>query len=83
MFVHIGNNNFVNAGRVIAVTVYNSVPMKRAFKRAIDNNMAVDCTAGRRTRSLIFMDSGHVIAASLTSSAIVARISDKERTDSQ
>jgi hypothetical protein len=36
--------------------------------------MAIDATCGRRTRAVLFMDSGHLVLSALLPETIVSRI---------
>ena len=63
--VNIGFGNAVNADRIIAVVSPEAAPVKRIVQVAKDNGTAVDATCGRKTRSVIVCDSGHVILSAL------------------
>ena len=59
--INIGFGNIVSADRIISIISPESAPIKRIIQEAKDSKMAIDATYGRRTRSVIIMDSGHVI----------------------
>ncbi len=61
ILLDIGFGNLVNADRIIAVTAADAAPAKRMISAAKEKNLAVDATCGRKTKSVIVMDSGHVI----------------------
>lgn len=73
MFVSIGYGNMVAASRVIAVVSPEGAPMKRLRDEARQRGMLVDATEGRRTRSIIITDSGHVMLSSLQSETLAER----------
>lgn len=79
VLVNIGFGNVVQASRVIAVVSPGGVPMKRLREDARDQGKLIDATAGRRTRSIIISDSGHVILSSQNTETIAQRFSIKER----
>lgn len=74
MFVNIGFGNVVAAARVVAVVSPAGAPMKRLRDHARERGMLVDATEGRRTRSVIIMDDGHVILSSLLTETITERV---------
>ncbi|MFC1966443.1 DUF370 domain-containing protein [Chloroflexota bacterium] len=79
--VHIGFNNIIVMNRVIAIASPNSAPTKRSIQEARNKGLLVDMTNGRRTKSVIVADSGHIILAALTPETIVGR-SQVGRTES-
>ena len=66
----IGNGNFVNTDRVVAVTKQDSAPSRRALKQAREQGLLVDATQGNKTESIITMNSDHIVASSLSSEEI-------------
>ena len=80
-FINVGFNNMVSADRIVALIGPDSAPAKRLIQDAKDSGRAVDCTSGRRTRSVIITDSEHVILSAIQTETIAARISDEERED--
>ena len=74
-FVNVGFNNMINAERVIAVINSDSSPAKRLMQDAKDSGRAIDCTCGRKTRSVIIMDSDHVILSAIQNETVSARMS--------
>ena len=65
--LNIGYGNLVMASRVIAIVVPSAAPMKRLRDEAGKRGKLVDSTQGRRTRSIIVMDSGHLVLSALQS----------------
>lgn len=59
--INVGFGNMVNSDRVIAVVSPESAPIKRIIQTAKDDGKLVDVTQGRKTMSVIFTDSEHVI----------------------
>jgi len=72
-FINIGFGNMVHADRIISIVSPEAAPIKRRVQEAKDAGMAIDATCGRRTRAVLFMDSGHLVLSSLLSETIVAR----------
>ena len=71
--VHIGFNNILAMNRVIAIASPNSAPTKRTIHEGRNNGKLVDMTSGRRTKAVIFTDSGHIILAALAPETIMSR----------
>ena len=83
-FVNIGFNNMVAVERVVALITSDSAPAKRLIAESKDNGRAVDCTCGRRTRSVIITDSDHIILSALQAETVAGRLSgDEVREDIQ
>ena len=76
--INIGFNNIVMASRVIAILTPNSAPMKRLKEDAKGEGKLIDATQGRRTRSIIIMDSGHLILSAVQSETICQRFSSSK-----
>ena len=72
-FVNIGFGNLVNAGRVISVVSPESAPVKRMIQEAKSSGSLIDATHGRKTRSFIITDSGHVVLSYLDLKQIAQR----------
>jgi len=71
--VHIGFGNILVMNRVIAMAAPNSAPTKRTILEAKNKGQLVDLTNGRRTKVVIFTDSGHIILAALAPETIAGR----------
>ncbi len=71
--VHIGFNNILAMNRVIAIASPNSAPTKRTIHEGRNNGKLVDMTSGRRTKAVIFTDSGHILLAALAPETIMSR----------
>jgi regulator of extracellular matrix RemA (YlzA/DUF370 family) len=63
--LNIGFGNTVVADRIVSIVSPNSSPIKRLRDEARDEKRLVDATQGRRTRSVIVMDSNHVVLSSI------------------
>lgn len=72
--VHIGFGNILAMNRVIAMASPNSAPTKRTIQEGRKKGRLIDMTNGRRTKAVIFIDSGHIILAALASETITGRL---------
>ena len=73
ILLNIGFGNSVAAERVVAIIAPNSAPMKRLKDEARDNKHLVDATHGRKTRSIIIMDSNHIILSAIQAETLTQR----------
>ena len=73
VLLNIGYGNFVMASRVISIVSPSAAPMKRLRDLAAKVNKLVDATQGRRTRSIVVMDSDHVILSAINPETIASR----------
>jgi len=71
--LNIGFGNTVAAERVIAIVSPNSAPMKRLKDEAKDEKRLIEATHGRRTRSIIVMDSNHIVLSAIQAETISQR----------
>ena len=71
--LNIGFGNTVVASRVIAIVTTSSAPMKRLKDEAKDEKRLLDATHGRRTRSIIVMDSNHIVLSAIQAETISQR----------
>lgn len=78
--INIGFGSMVAASRVLAVVDPDSAPIKRVVQEARERAMLIDASYGRKTKSVILMDTDHVILSALTTDVIFQRWSDEENT---
>ena len=71
--LNIGFGNTVVAERVVAIVSPNSAPMKRLKDEAKVDKRLIDATHGRRTRSIIVMDSNHIVLSAIQAETISQR----------
>lgn len=72
--VHIGFGNIVAMNRVIAIASPSSAPTKRSIQESRNKGTLIDMTNGRKTKAVIFTDSGHVVLAALVPETIAGRL---------
>ena len=77
--LNIGYGNFVVGSRVVAIVTPSSAPMKRLKEDARENNRLLDATQGRRTRSIIVMDSDHVVLSAVQAETVATRFGQTGR----
>ena len=74
LLLNVGFGNTVIAGRVVAVINTGSSPARKLKELAKKNGKLVDVTEGRRTRSIIVMDSDHIILSSVQTETLGQRM---------
>ncbi|MGD9115717.1 MAG: DUF370 domain-containing protein [Dehalococcoidia bacterium] len=72
--IHIGFGNILSVNRVIAIASPNSAPTKRTIQQSKNKGLLIDMTSGRRTKAVIFTDSGHIILGALAPETIAGRL---------
>ncbi len=72
--LHVGFGGVVAANRILAVINPDSAPIKRMVREATDEGRIIDMTYGRRTKSVIVLDTGHLALAALQPDTIVGRL---------
>lgn len=76
--VNIGFGNLISVERVIAVISPESAPIKRIVQEARDTGKLIDATQGRKTKSVIFTDSEHIILSYLPQEKLQERFNKGE-----
>ena len=63
----------VSSHRMLSIVSPDSAPIKRLVQEAKERGMLIDASYGRSTRSVILMDTDHVILSSLECEALAER----------
>lgn len=71
--ISIGFGSMIAPERVLAVLEPESAPIKRVVQEAKDRGMLIDASYGRKTRSVLLMDTDHVILSALTPESLASR----------
>ena len=75
--INIGFGSMISASRLLAVVAPDSAPIKRVVQEARERGMLIDASYGRKTKSVILMDTDHVILSAISTETISARWIDK------
>ncbi len=70
----------VSAERIIAVASPESAPIKRLIQDSRDYGRVIDCSCGRKTRSVIVTDSDHVILSAIQAETLAGRLEGRSDT---
>ena len=76
--INIGFGSMVAAGRILSMLSPDSAPIKRIVQEAKDRGMLIDASYGRATKTVILMDTDHVILSGLTPDVLSSRWMDKQ-----
>ena len=72
--VNVGYGNIIAVNRIISIVGSESAPIKRIIQDAKEAKKLIDASFGKKTRSVIIMDSGHVILSAVQPETIAGRI---------
>ena len=78
--INIGFGSLVAAQRILALMDPDSAPIKRVVQEARDRGMLIDASYGRKTKTVILMDTDHVILSGLTPDVLGERLAGAEAT---
>ena len=76
--LNIGFENIVSLNRIIAILNPEAAPVKRIIKNNKNSGNLLDATCGRKTQSVIIMDSGHVILSALKPQTLENRVEKED-----
>ena len=76
--INIGFGSMIAASRVLAIMDPDSAPIKRVVQEAKERGMLIDASYGRKTQTVILMDTDHVILSALTPETLGTRWEEKE-----
>lgn len=72
--INVGYGNIIAANRIISIVGAESAPIKRIIADAKETKKLIDASFGKKTRSVIIMDSGHVILSAVQPETVAGRI---------
>ena len=82
-FINIGYGNMVAVDRIVSLVSPDSAPIKRLISDARDSGRVIDVSCGRRTRSVIFTDSDHIILSAIKAETISNRLNGQYEQDDE
>ncbi|MCC8017520.1 MAG: DUF370 domain-containing protein [Lachnospiraceae bacterium] len=77
-FINIGFGNVMNTDRIVSIINPDSAPAKRMIQRAKDQDVLIDATQGRRTKSVIATDTRYIILSALQPETLAGRCASRE-----
>ncbi|MFD1862421.1 DUF370 domain-containing protein [Planococcus chinensis] len=77
-FVSLGGGNAVSVNRIVSIVTPDSAPSKRLVQEARSKGLLVDATGGKKTKSILVMDSDHVVISALSAETVIARAEEND-----
>ena len=74
--INIGCTSYILMDRLVSVVAPDAAPIRRMILAAKNMGKLIDATCGRKTKSVLFMDSDHVVLSCLSVEAIETKIKD-------
>ena len=71
--IQVGGGDRVNHYKITAITGYGSAQIVRNVQAARDEGRLIDCTRGKKTRSVVFLESGQVVTSNSSQAALAER----------
>ncbi|MFR8547485.1 MAG: DUF370 domain-containing protein [Lachnospiraceae bacterium] len=71
--VNIGFGNYINALKMAAVVNPDAAPIKRMVQSAREEQRVIDATQGRRTKSVLVMETGQIVLSAMQPDTIARR----------
>ena len=81
--LNIGFGNMVSTDRLVAIVSPDSAPIKRMIQEGRDRGMLIDATYGRKTRSVVIMDSDHIVLSAIQPDTVAARLNGKDAVEEE
>ena len=78
VLINVGFGNLVSSSRVVSILTPDSAPMKRLVRMAKERDCLIDASCGRKTQSILVMDSGHVVLSALAPETISNKFAKQE-----
>ena len=72
--INIGVSNMIAASRLISVVGPESAPIKRMVQEARERGMLIDATDGRKTASVLIMDSDHIVLSAVSTEKLAEKL---------
>jgi regulator of extracellular matrix RemA (YlzA/DUF370 family) len=72
--VHVGFGNVIAVNKAIALLSINQQPVKRLIREAREKELLLDATHGRKAKTAILFETGHIMLAAVTAETIAHRL---------
>lgn len=72
--LHIGFSNIIQTKKIVSILNPQTLSAKNIRKSASSDERLVDCTMGRKIRSMILTDSSHVFLSCIRPEALIQRL---------
>lgn len=75
--INIGFGSMIASSRLLAMVTPDSAPIKRLIQEARDRGMLIDASYGHKTKTVLLMDTDHVILSAIAPETLGARWTEK------
>lgn len=72
--LNVGFSNVVFASKILAILQAESAGAKRLRTDAKESARLIDATGGRKTRSILVLDSGHIVLSAIRPESLTKRL---------
>ena len=72
--VHVGFGNVIAVNKVIALLSINQQPVRRLIREAREKERLIYATHGRKAKTVILFETGHMMLAAVTAETIAHRL---------
>ena len=79
--MNIGFGNMVNTDKIISIISSDSAPAKRMIAKGKEQEILIDATQGRRTKSVIFTENSQIILSALQPETLAGRFNNDNATE--
>jgi len=79
--IQIGHKNYAESRHIVGIFRPDSAAAKRLRRNAEESGLLITATNGRITRSLILLETNHVILSALTVSALKGTVDKSNRSE--
>jgi hypothetical protein len=80
--IGIGFGSYIAAEKIVTVLTPDSAPIKRLISDGRERGLLIDASFGRSTKSVLLMNSSHIILSSLTPDDLFREIQGNKTSDS-
>ena len=81
--INIGYGNMLSASKVVTIVSPDAAPVKRLVQTARDRFMLIDASCGRKTKSVIVMESGHIVLSAISPETLAHRVSGTDMSEEE
>lgn len=81
--VNIGFGNYINGQKVSAVVNPDAAPIKRMVQNAREQQRVIDATQGRRTKSVIVLETEQIVLSAMQPDTIARRFAASALTEQE
>ena len=77
----IGFGNYIAGDKIVSILSPDSAPVKRMITDGRERGLLVDASFGRSTRSVILMNSNHMILSALTPEELAQKLKNERENE--